>query len=105
MTNLEIAKNIKMESLYRAAHSASMAIFESLPLGVQAQFASVVEAADAAAKQKDFIKATEIISTCVVPDALTAVQQQLIAVLQPIQEKAAAVRTARSKVQVNAVIP
>ena len=91
---LALAKVAKAKEIYDSGRAATLAIFAQLPAGVQAQFAPVLAASDDAAKAGDIAKAREIVSTCVVPDALAAAQAALVSALDTVLARAAALAAA-----------
>lgn len=99
---LALRKQAKAAALYNEARSATLAIFGQLPLGVQAQFAPVLDASDKAAKAGDLATAKAIIETCVVPSELAATQAALVAALAPFVTRAAALAAATTIEAVNA---
>jgi len=87
-------KQRKAQAIYRSGRAATLAIFNQLPLGVQAQFSPVLEASDAAAKSGDIAKAKEIVATCVVPQELSTAQTALVAALDAVLTRATALDAA-----------
>lgn len=101
--DLSKAKAAKAKALYVSAKAALLAIFNQLPPGVRAQFQSVFNAADLAAQAGGFQLAQDIISTCVVPDALATTQAALVTAIGPYVTLAASLAAATTIEQVNAV--
>ena len=100
---LSKSKKAKDEAIFKAAYAALTAIFASLPAGPQAQFRPVEDAIVAAAKEKNWTLAAEILSTAVVPEALTSAQAAMVTALTPYLSLATSLAAATTIDEVNAI--
>lgn len=100
---LQTAKWQKAREFYADGRAATLAIFSSLPVGVQAQFSPVLDAADRAAKAGNAALAKETVETCVVPEALAAAQSALVDQLTEVVGKFSALAAATTVEEVNAI--
>jgi hypothetical protein len=91
---LSQAKASKQAALLAAAQTSLYAIFSALPLGPQAQLAPVEQAILTAAQSGSWSNASTILSTVIVPDALSGAQTAMVAAFAPFVTAAAALKSA-----------
>lgn len=98
------AKAEKASSIYYRGRTASLNIFKTLPIGVQAQFYPVFEASDKAAKNADYSVAKDIVATCVVPPELQPAQQALAALLEQLIAPSESLKAAQTINEIEAIM-
>ena len=106
-----VAKQAKAGEIYKAGRASTLAIWnaalEAQTIGnrvkLAADFQSIIDASDEAAKTGDISKAKAIVSTVTVPDSMTALQSALVTALDAALTRATALQTATTIDQIKAI--
>ena len=105
------AKQAKAVEIYQSGRAATLAIWnaalEAQTIGnrvkLAADFQSIIDASDEAAKTGDIATAKAIVSTVTVPDSMTALQSALVSALDAALTRATALQTATTIDQIKAI--
>jgi hypothetical protein len=106
-----IAKQAKGQEIYRTGRAATLAIWntalEAQTIGnrvkLAADFQSIMDASDEAAKSGDIAKAKAIVSTVTVPDSMSALQSALVSALDAVLARATALGAATTIEEIKAI--
>ena len=106
-----LAKQAKAGEIYRTGRATTLAIWnaalEAQTIGnrvkLAADFQSIMDASDEAAKSGDIAKAKAIVSTVTVPDSMAALQSALVSALDAAMTRATALQSATTVDQSKAI--